>query len=224
VFNFNGDDTLALTCDGVVLDVIGQIGFDPGTEFGAAGADASTADNTIRRQCAVIVGDPDGTDVFDPADEWDGFADQTYDGFGFHCTGLAAPTWCILQHPPAFTLETAAPDETVYTRFLVAGVTDTTTTAPDPNARVIAQWGFAFTTDPADFTWAKGVPNGGYVGPSNNDEYEYLAALPFTLGIYDYAYRVSSDGGQSWLYCDLDGATNNGEFSQSSEGEMTVAP
>lgn len=70
------------------VDVIGQIGFDPGSEWGSG--DASTKDNTIRRQSIVCAGDPDGSDPFDPAIEWDGFAKNTFDGLGVYdgtCTG-----------------------------------------------------------------------------------------------------------------------------------------
>ena len=75
-----------------MLDVIGQIGSDPGTEWGAGLT--STADNTLRRNATVCQGDPIGTDPFDPTVEWDGFAIDTIDGLGVHtanCDGDAAP-------------------------------------------------------------------------------------------------------------------------------------
>ncbi|HVK84168.1 MAG TPA: Ig-like domain-containing protein [Kofleriaceae bacterium] len=80
VFDFNGDDALVLRCGGVVLDVIGQIGVDPGSEWGTGLT--STQDNTLRRKCTVTRGDTDGTNAFDPATEWDGFAVDTFDGLG----------------------------------------------------------------------------------------------------------------------------------------------
>jgi predicted extracellular nuclease len=42
----------------------------------------STADNTLRRSAAVTDGDTDGSDPFDPALEWVGFAQNTFDGLG----------------------------------------------------------------------------------------------------------------------------------------------
>jgi hypothetical protein len=81
--NFDGDDAVELVCDGTTYDVIGQIGFDPGTEWGTGLT--STADNTLRRKCALTDGDPDGSDAFDPSIEWDGFAVATYSGMGEHC-------------------------------------------------------------------------------------------------------------------------------------------
>jgi len=79
--SFNGDDAVELLGpDQVVLDVIGQIGFRPSTEWGTGLV--STADNTIRRKCEVVQGDRNGGDVFDPAPEWDGFPVDTFNGLG----------------------------------------------------------------------------------------------------------------------------------------------
>jgi predicted extracellular nuclease len=79
---FNGDDAAVLRHGTTVLDVIGQIGVDPGTEWGTGLT--STADNTLRRKAAIEAGDSNGGDAFDPAVEWDGFATDTFDGLGFH--------------------------------------------------------------------------------------------------------------------------------------------
>ena len=90
---YNGDDAIVLRKGTTVLDVVGQIGFDPGTQWGAG--NASTADNTIRRKAAVCTGDAVGSDAFDPAGEWDGYANDTFDGLGTHtasCGGGGTPT------------------------------------------------------------------------------------------------------------------------------------
>jgi predicted extracellular nuclease len=89
---FNGDDAVALTKGGAageLVDVIGQTGFDPGTEWGTGLT--STADNTLRRKSGISAGDTNGSDPFDPATEWDGFATNTFDGLGFHVSGGDAP-------------------------------------------------------------------------------------------------------------------------------------
>ena len=80
VMNFNGDDAIDLVCGTAVLDVIGQIGVDPGTEWGTGLT--SMAANTLRRKCPLRNGDVVGSDVFDPAVEWDGFANDTFSGLG----------------------------------------------------------------------------------------------------------------------------------------------
>jgi predicted extracellular nuclease len=90
---FNGDDAVVLRKGTTVLDVIGQIGFDPGTEWGTGLT--STADNTLRRKPTVTGGDPNGADVFSPAGEWDGFAIDDSSGLGSHAIntgGDSAPS------------------------------------------------------------------------------------------------------------------------------------
>jgi predicted extracellular nuclease len=79
---FNGDDAVALRHGTTVLDVIGQIGTDPGTEWGSGLT--STADNTLRRKASIQAGDTNGGDPFDPSVEWDGFATDDSSGLGTH--------------------------------------------------------------------------------------------------------------------------------------------
>lgn len=89
---YNGDDAVVLRKGMTIIDVIGQIGFDPGTEWGTGLT--SSADNTLRRKAAICQGDVNGADAFDPAPEWDGFAIDTVDGLGSHSAtcGGSTPT------------------------------------------------------------------------------------------------------------------------------------
>jgi predicted extracellular nuclease len=84
---FNGDDAVALVKKGGIVDVLGQIGTDPGTEWGSGLT--STADNTLRRAAATCVGDTNGSDAFDPATGWVGFATNTFGGLGDHDAACA---------------------------------------------------------------------------------------------------------------------------------------
>jgi predicted extracellular nuclease len=77
---FNGDDAVALECGGALLDVIGQIGADPGDAWSSG--DASTLNQTLRRRCSALSGDPNGTDGFDPTVEWTALPVDTFDGLG----------------------------------------------------------------------------------------------------------------------------------------------
>ena len=87
---FNGDDAIVLRKGTTVIDSLGQIGTDPGTEWGSGLA--STADNTLRRKADVCAGDTVTSDAFDPATEWDGFATNTFAGLGAHdCEGGEEP-------------------------------------------------------------------------------------------------------------------------------------
>lgn len=71
--DFNGNDTIVLKDPlNNILDVIGQIGFDPGVEWGTG--NTSTADNTLIRKCEIEHGDTNGYDSFNPSIEWDGYA------------------------------------------------------------------------------------------------------------------------------------------------------
>jgi len=94
---YNGDDAVLLVKGaGIVVDAIGQVGFDPGAEWGV-GLE-STQDNTLRRKATVCAGDTDPNDVFDPATEWVGFAQDTFDGLGQHTvdcgvTATRSRTW-----------------------------------------------------------------------------------------------------------------------------------
>jgi predicted extracellular nuclease len=78
--SFNGDDAVALECEGAVLDVIGQIGVDPGTAW--TGPSGSTVNATLRRRCDRFTADPEGTDPFDPDDAFTPLPVDTFDGLG----------------------------------------------------------------------------------------------------------------------------------------------
>lgn len=94
---FNGNDAIVLKHNGTIIDVIGQVGTDPGSEWGAG--DASTQNNTLRRQNTIGAGDTDDSDAFDPSTEWDGYAQDTFDGLGAHtttgCGDSGASNWII---------------------------------------------------------------------------------------------------------------------------------
>lgn len=84
--NFNGDDAIALYKNkgATLLDVIGQIGVDPGTAWGSS---IKTLDTTLVRKSNISKGDNVADDAFDPALEWDGFATNTYSNLGSHAGG-----------------------------------------------------------------------------------------------------------------------------------------
>ncbi|MDL5376881.1 chitobiase/beta-hexosaminidase C-terminal domain-containing protein [Exiguobacterium mexicanum] len=81
VTNFNGDDTLVLKKGDTVLDVFGQIGFDPGTKWGTT---VATVDQSLVRKDTVTTGDANGADAFDPAVEWNSQPIDTFTNLGSH--------------------------------------------------------------------------------------------------------------------------------------------
>ena len=114
---FNGDDAIVLRRGTTVLDVIGQVGFDPGTEWGTGAT--STADNTLRRKAAITDGDSNGSDAFDPAIQWNGFVTDTFDGLGSHAVSgppaEAAPS--VASTTPANNAANVATSATVGITF-----------------------------------------------------------------------------------------------------------
>lgn len=78
---FNGDDAVVLR-KGVdtVVDAIGQVGVDPGSEWGSGLA--STADNTLRRAAAQDTADTVTGDAYDPSALYTGLATDTFVGLG----------------------------------------------------------------------------------------------------------------------------------------------
>ncbi|RLC62736.1 MAG: hypothetical protein DRI80_05695 [Chloroflexota bacterium] len=79
---FNGDDAVVLYHNGVIIDVIGKIGEDPGDYWGSE--PNTTKDHTLVRKSSIMDGDTDGSDPFDPAAEWDSYAQNTFTYLGSH--------------------------------------------------------------------------------------------------------------------------------------------
>ncbi|MFC4701305.1 ExeM/NucH family extracellular endonuclease [Glaciecola siphonariae] len=79
--SFNGDDAVVLRGPaGEILDVIGTIGEDPGSQWGQG--DASTADNTLLRNTNIRIGDTNPDDAFDPSVEWSGLPRDSFADLG----------------------------------------------------------------------------------------------------------------------------------------------
>jgi uncharacterized protein len=77
---YNGDDAIVLKNGAVIVDSIGQVGVDPGSEWGTGVT--STADNTLRRKPTVTSGDLLTNNSVDLSMEWDGFVVDTSDDLG----------------------------------------------------------------------------------------------------------------------------------------------
>ncbi len=149
--------------------MIGQTGLDPGTEWGTGLA--STADNTLRRKQGVTDGDPNGTDAFDPATQWDGFDTDTFGGLGTHTATppdnapvsvTCPPTVTTAQGTAATAAVSATDADGTVTSLTIGSVT------PAPAAATIALTGFAPATADggtasATLAVAAGVPPGSYV-------------------------------------------------------------
>lgn len=86
---YNGNDAVSLETSDGIIDVIGQIGFDPGAAWSSGGV--STLDRTLRRYNFIKKGDNNGGDPFFPGQEWVSFPVNTFNGLGYHfndCSSL----------------------------------------------------------------------------------------------------------------------------------------
>ncbi|MDO6774338.1 endonuclease [Shewanella sp. 3_MG-2023] len=97
---FNGDDALVLYKDDVVIDRLGKLGEDPGSEWTDPNdPNFSTKDKTLRRKNSITAGDTDATAAF-PGDnnQWLTFDVNTADGLG--CMGEVACTETPVEPEP----------------------------------------------------------------------------------------------------------------------------
>jgi uncharacterized protein len=196
VANWNGDDAVVLRkagAAGASLDVIGQIGVDPGTEWGTGLT--STADNTLRRIATISAGDPDGTNPFDPAVEWEGFEVNTLDGFGAHtfdpgggnqpvAITCGGPLSTVAGTPASRVVTATDPDGTVVD-------VDVTGVSPAPAAGTISRTAFTPAsgvggTASATITVSAEVPAATYavsVTASNDDTSPQTATCTLSVGV-----------------------------------------
>jgi len=83
---FNGNDavTLELLGTGIVLDLIGKVGEDPGASWNDSDGNYWTKDHTLIRKPFVFQGVSMNPTVFDPTLEWDSLPVNTFMNLGFH--------------------------------------------------------------------------------------------------------------------------------------------
>lgn len=113
--------------------------------------------------------------------------------------------WCILQYPADTGTQPDVASEDIFGRVYVEGCTDGDAYCGGLTAQVgHGPDGVDPSAQPGDFTWTVAAYNDVHV-EDDNDEYK----APITEsdeGDYRFAYRFSSDAGDSWIYCDLTGS------------------
>ncbi len=125
--------------------------------------------------------------------------------------------WCRLQFPPSATVAVDEPF-TVYVRLYSPGLTDQST-GNDLAPELVVEMGYGLDgSDPSmgigtPWAWVSATPNvgwdGGAIGEDDNDEHQADLSIG-VAGVYDYASRISGDGGVTWVYCDLDDLLTGG--------------
>jgi hypothetical protein len=124
--------------------------------------------------------------------------------------------WCNIQSPYATTVEQYLYTEYIYSKVWEDGLTDLYNQGPF----ILSQFGYGDVGTPPDaaWIWVDADFNQSWL----NDD-EYMARVrEYDVGVYDYAYRYSLDGGLSWKLCDIDGSDNGYDPAQA--GELTVIP
>lgn len=136
--------------------------------------------------------------------------------------------FCRLQFPDAVETNVGAQVD-VFGRVYIEGLTDLS----QMNDLAVNVSGWVGVgpdgSDPvidAGWTWTQGVPNGSY-GPAspgaedNNDEYQAVMTAP-AAGSYDFAFRFSGDGGDTFVYCDGQPAGNSDGYQPDNAGQLTT--
>ena len=103
----NGDDVFAIVdaSSGLVIDIIGDRGPDPGDGWEVAGISDATKDHTLVRKSSVETGNSDwessaGTDASDS--EWIVYDNETWDYLGSHSQSADAPLIAVNSVSPIF--------------------------------------------------------------------------------------------------------------------------
>lgn len=205
---------------GTRVSVAGR-GFEAGARVAFGATDASTltflsaslleADTPAASgpgRVAVIVRNPGGASASLAA------------GFEYQEALWPVIGWCNLQHPPATSSVATVASEPIYGRVYVAGCSEGAAHCQAVQAQL--GWGPAgqdAQAAPESFAWQAASYNSGH-SADDNDEYSG-SIVPAADGDFVYAYRFSSDDGQLWTYCDLDGSDNG--FQAGQQGVLRVA-
>jgi len=103
----NGDDVFGLVdaSSGVIIDIIGTRGPDPGDGWEVAGVPDATKDHTLVRKSSVETGNSDwqssaGTDASNS--EWIVYDNETWDYLGSHSQSVDAPLVAVNSVSPVF--------------------------------------------------------------------------------------------------------------------------
>ncbi|MFZ3070033.1 MAG: alpha-amylase family glycosyl hydrolase, partial [Anaerolineaceae bacterium] len=127
--------------------------------------------------------------------------------------------WANLQYPTSVThIIGITPTENIYGQVYIAGVTQ----LPGATHGLWAQVGYG-----PDNTYPDGNDAWIWVDANFNtnvgENDEFISALtPESVGTFDYAYRYSTTGGETWLYADSNGTSDG--YQLENAGSLVVSP
>ncbi|HMB53229.1 MAG TPA: lamin tail domain-containing protein, partial [Thermoanaerobaculia bacterium] len=119
---WNGDDAVVVRSGGSlgpVVDSLGQLGSDPGSEWGVG--DTSTQNNTLVRMAASCAADTIPNDAFDPSVDYDGFPIDTFTDLGMHTATCGATADPVLNE---FVFNHTGTDTNEYVEVVGSANTD----------------------------------------------------------------------------------------------------
>jgi hypothetical protein len=130
---------------------------------------------------------------------------------------------CRVQSPPSLTVAAGALTPVILGRVREAGLTE----ADGAAAALVAEVGFGpLDVNPSTqggWTWLAAAYDAQI---ADADQYQASFTAPAATGSYGYAYRFSLDAGQSWTYCDANGAGSDAglTFETTQLPLLTVTP
>lgn len=229
-FAFNGDDALMVELGGVVQDMFGVCGSDPGTAW--TGGGVSTANNNLQIQSGICDGDTDGWT--DPSTRFDQIAaGDTMTGFGTAshtcaaaCTPPADPVGTISGNTSVcnttslLSFSGTAPANVVYYWQSTSLGTDQTNDASTDLTVTTTGDYYIRAYNTVDMCWSTGEV-GPYTvtvttaAPTINTQPSDIAVTAgatavFTVNSADadsYQWEVSTDGGATWTTIGANAAT-----------------
>jgi hypothetical protein len=124
---------------------------------------------------------------------------------------------------PATITDIAGTSHTVYGRIYIQGVTDLTSENDALEFLDLVEFGIGTGSDPTLYAYNVAVPNPAYTGDEPTyDEYMSTFQIAGAPGaVEQYAYRLSLDGGNTWIYGDLGTAGSSDGFT--TPGTLNVA-
>lgn len=191
VVNLNGDDRLAISYAGGIVDIFGEENVD-GTGTGWEWLDGWAYRSTVGTlpATAFIEGNWTYSGINVTDGETDNASAATPFTIGTFTMGgpVIEVDWCNLQWPDVATVNTDVTFD-VYARVFEAGVTEAAGQGAD-----IECWIGYSTSDTDPSTWTDWVVASYGSDQGNNDEYTVALSFP-TAGTYYYASRFSLESG-----------------------------
>jgi hypothetical protein len=199
---------------------------------GAGSADAGGVVAPDAAEADAPPGAPDAAPADAPIDATppsDGPPPDAFSVTALNETDLPAEAdYCVNQFPKTVTVQANSMVQ-MFGQIFEAGLTNVNT-GPAPG--ILAQVGFGppngGITDPRTtpgWFYSPTQPNAGYDFSQNNDEFLVNAMANVPAGsVVHFVWRFSFDGGQTWTFCDNDGAGSDPmlDFDPAQSGTITV--